>query len=247
MNSCPWRDFTDPEHIRSYISDRESYGKIIEEYEEKGDQGPMFIFNVTMQDHGGYSSEQIFSDEETVRLSGNPGHAVVEQYLSLLRKSDQSFQTLIDYFSKQEEPTIILLFGDHQPVAFSEFYDQNANRPEDYQQKYAVPFLLWANYDITEDDVDKISANYLSSYLLKTAGLEVTPYQDYLMGLYHQIPVINALFYMDNEYNVYSHADTSIYSDLIMEYKYVGYNNALDKKGKLKILFQLDKDRKLSK
>ena len=233
-------NFTDPEHIRSYISDRESYQKIIEEYEKKGDEGPMFIFNVTMQDHGGYSSEQIFSEEETVRLTEEKGYGDVEQYLSLLRKSDESFETLIDYFNNQEEPTIILLFGDHQPVVYSEFDQVYANPLEEYRHKYAVPFLLWANYDIAEDDVDKISANYLSSYLLKTAGLEGTAYNDYLMGLMKEVPVINALFYLDHEDNIYSQSDVSKYSDLITEYKYVGYNNALDKKGKLKQLFRID-------
>jgi phosphoglycerol transferase MdoB-like AlkP superfamily enzyme len=234
-------DFKDPEYIRHYISDRSSYQKIIEEYEAKGKDQPLFMFNVTMQDHGGYSSEQLFSEEESVKLTGMPGFETVEQYLSLQRKSDQAFQVLTDYFSKQKEPTIILMFGDHQPVAFSVFYDSEVNRPEEYRQKYTVPFLLWANYDISEDDVDNISANYLSSYLLKVAGLEKTSYNDYLWQLYQEIPVINAFFYIDNNNNIHSLSEDTEYSELIREYKEVGYNNALEKKDRLADYFYLKK------
>jgi hypothetical protein len=105
----------------------------------------------------------------------------------------------VNYFSEIEEPTIILLFGDHQPVAYSEFHNQQEKQLGEgiYQERYEVPFLIWANYVITEDDVDSISANYLSSYLLKTAGLKLTAYQKYLLQLRKEIPVINAHFYID--------------------------------------------------
>lgn len=233
-------DFDDPETIRSFISDRESYQKIIEQYEAKGEDKPLFIFNVTMQNHGGYSSAQVFDDANTVRLTDNPGHPEAEQYLSLLRQTDRDFEILVDYFSKVEEHTIVLLFGDHQPIAYSSFYDELASAgkltyPE--QNKYQVPFLIWANYDITEDDVDRISANYLSSYLLKTAGLQGTIYNDYLLKLYKEIPVINSLFYIDKENICHTYSEENAYSSLIKEYRMVGYNDALDKKEKRKEYF----------
>lgn len=237
-------DFINPEKIRSYISDRESYQKIIEQYEAKGKDQPLFIFNVTMQDHGGYNGSQIFSDEETVRLTNQKDCEDVEQYLSLLRASDQAFESLIDYFSKEEEHTIVLLYGDHQPIAFAKFHDElaaqaNAAASDLYQRKYSVPFILWANYDISEDDVDKISANYLSSYLLKTAGLEKTVYNDYLLELRESVPVINALFYIDKDNTFHQFSEATEYSDLISEYLCVGYNDALDLKNKKKEYFQL--------
>ena len=44
----------------------------------------------------------------------------VEQYLSLMRKSDDALKELITYFKKSDEPAIILVFGDHQ-CAFAGF------------------------------------------------------------------------------------------------------------------------------
>ena len=46
-----------------------------------------------------------------------------EQYLSLVKKTDNAFKQLTNYFSKVKEPTIIVMFGDHQPAVQSSFYD----------------------------------------------------------------------------------------------------------------------------
>ena len=230
-------NFENPQMIRSYISDRESYKMITRQYEEQGDQ-PLFIFNVTMQNHGGYSEERVFDEEETVRLTQLSGHPKVEQYLSLLRESDKALQYLVDYFSKEEEPTIILLFGDHQPVVFAALPNRTEGKQgmtlsELDRHRYAVPFMVWANYDITEDDVDNISANYLSSYLLRIAELPGTTYNEYLLQLQKELPVINAHFYITKEGDCYSLSEETVYSTRLKQYQYVGYNNALDKKGKL--------------
>jgi len=238
-------DFENPELIRSYISDRESYKKIIEQYETKGDNNPLFIFNVTMQNHGGYTEDKVVEEEDCVQLTGMPGYPKVEQYLSLVRQSDKAFQILTDYFSKQEEPTIILIFGDHQPVIYSDFHDAMMSAAGDdnfdvYQKKYMVPFIIWANYDIPEADIEKMSANYLSSYLLKIAGVRGTEYNKYLMELYEKLPVINGLFYIDEENQGYQIEEPSEYFFFIKEYQFIGYNNALDKKNRLDQLFGLE-------
>lgn len=233
------KDFIKPYTIRGYISDRESYRKIIDKYEAYKDKGPLFFFNVTMQNHGGYSSEQLFCDEETVRLEDYPGFGYVNQYLSLLRESDKAFAELVEYFRQQDEPVIILLFGDHQPVAYSGLYDIMPDLDKARQLKYKVPFVIWANYDIEEDYIEAMSANYLSSYLLELAGLEKTAYNSYLLQLYNEIPVINAQFYMDKQYRLHSLTDDSQYGKLLQEYKYIGYNNALDKKNRLKKYYYL--------
>ncbi|MFT4145908.1 MAG: LTA synthase family protein [Mobilitalea sp.] len=230
-------DFDNPSYIRSFISDHSSFQKVIEQYEAKKEDGPLFIFNVTMQNHGGYSSEQIFKEEDTVRLTEYDSYPEVEQYLSLVRATDEAFGELIEYFKQQQEPTIILMFGDHQPIAYADLYKDVISPEKEKDVKYRVPFIMWANYDIQEDDVDKISANYLSTYLLKTAGIPGTDYNNYLWGLHEQIPVINGLYYIDKSGLFHGFSDKTSDSELINDYKIVGYNNALDKDDQLKEYF----------
>lgn len=232
-------DFENPQLIRSYISDRDSYKKIIEEYETKGKENPLFIFNVTMQNHGGYSASKLFDEGNNVKLTNDLGHPEVEQYLSLLRETDKAFEVLVDYFSEQEEPTIILLYGDHQPIAYSDFY-RNDPAGSINQNKYKVPFVIWANYDIPEENIDKMSANYLSSYLLEVAGVQSTEYNQYLLELYKELPVITGMFYIDKENRQYRMNETSEYSSHLIEYQSIGYNNVFDKDDRVEQLYELN-------
>ena len=55
---------------------------------------------------------------------------------------------LTEYFSQQEEPVLILMFGDHQPSVEQAFLDQaygveeGAMSMEEYMNKFRVPFVL---------------------------------------------------------------------------------------------------------
>ena len=197
------------------------------------------MFNVTMQNHGGYTTDQsVFTSD--VKLTSTKGsYPKAEQYLSLLKKSDEAYEELIDYFTDYDEPTIICMFGDHQPNIEEEFYEEimgvdslDKLSLEDAQKRYVTPFVIWANYDIQEEYIDKLSVNYLSSYLLKVAGVKTTKYNDYLYSLSKQIPVINNLGYIGADGNYYENGEKSKYSDLIKKYKIIQYNNAFDKDNK---------------
>lgn len=106
------RDYSNPEKIRKYVSDRACYDKIIELYEEKSKNEPFFIFNVTMQNHSSYSEEfDNFTPDITVTDSKSK---TLNNYLSLMKLSDEALEYLFDYFSSVDEDTIIVFFGDHQ-------------------------------------------------------------------------------------------------------------------------------------
>ena len=95
-----------------------------------------------------------------------------------------------------EEPTLILLFGDHQPQVATNFYTDVLGTAPDTalaQKKQMVPFVLWANYDIPEAQGVELSLNYLSALLMDTANLPMTGYQKYLARLWEAAPVINTV------------------------------------------------------
>ncbi len=229
-------DFTNPEIIRKYISDRSSYDKIKELYETKEDGEKLFIFNVTMQNHSGYS--EIFdSFPISIHLTDIENHPSTENYLSLIRESDRAFQELVEYFSQEEEDTIILMFGDHQPndyvaecIASLTGTAQEDRSLEESQNRYIVPFVIWANYDIEEQSSVQLSVNYLSSLLLETAGLPATQYQQYLSRLSETLPVVTANVCIDSDGNYYAIAekDESPYADLLDQYWRFQYNHMFD-------------------
>ena len=243
-------DFQDRAYMRGdertgYVTDRCDYENLIRWYEEKEEGQPLFLFNVTMQNHSAYQMAWTNLPKE-VWLTGELENRfqTVNQYLSLVYQSDQAFEDLIDYFSQVEEPTMILLFGDHQPQVATNFYtDVLGTNPDtaDAQKKQMVPFVLWANYDIPEAQGVELSLNYLSALLMDTANLPMTGYQKFLSQLWETAPVINTVGIGDAQGNWYGE-NAALPEELdgaIEDYKVLLYNNVFDKKDRVESFFTL--------
>lgn len=191
-------DYLIPHYVRQYISDESCVEKLIEFYETKEEGKPLFAFNVTMQNHGGYQdSYDNFTPDITVTDMQNFS---LNQYLSLIRLSDQALEELVTYFSQVDEKTVIVFFGDHQPgdaVAYSILAKNGMqwNNLDEEEQKlrYQVPYVMWANYDIDAETGADTSANYLAAEVLERAGVPLSSYQSYLMDLKEEYPVLSAV------------------------------------------------------
>lgn len=231
--------------LRRYVCDDYDY-RVVEDLYEKRDQSkPFFIFNVTMQNHGGYAETYLNFHQSIYATNLMGTYRKANQYLSLVKESDKAFEKLIDYFSKVEEPTIICMFGDHLPSLESGFYQEVMGKNldeltlEEEELRYRTPFFIWANYDIPEATIDQISANYLSTLLLQVAGLEMTDYNRFLASLYQRLPVINTVGYADSEGNYYGQSQSSEYDDLLELYDHMNYNNLIDRKNRLSGFYRL--------
>ena len=125
-------------------------------------------------------------------------------------------------------------------------YGKNAGSltNEELMNKYRTPFIIWANYDIKETTIDKMSANYLSAYIMKEAGLETSPYQKFLLKLRKKLPVLTAMGCFDKNGKYYESALESPYSDMVKEYQILQYNNLIDTKHTVDSFFYLDEKQK---
>lgn len=192
------KDWGNPVKIRKYVSDQSCYDKIIELYEQKDANTPFFLFNVTMQNHSSYSEEyDNFHPDITVEGTSSK---ILPNYLSLIKLSDQALENLIEYFSKADEDTVIVFFGDHQPSnsVAAPVWKLNGRSgdsltEEEEARRYKVPFIIWANYDIEAASNVETSANYLGSHVLRAAGLPLYDYRNYLSQLEGQYPVLTAI------------------------------------------------------
>lgn len=201
-------DFKNPLIYRKYISDQSDIEKVIELYEQDT-QTPLFLFNVTMQNHSSYSD--VFDNfTPQIEVEGSESTAL-NQYLSLLRESDKTLEQLISYFDAVDDPTIIVFFGDHQPTdsVVSPIYKLNGKKvselsEEELYLRYQVPYIIHANYDIEEAQNVPMSSNYLGVKTLETAGLALTDYQQFLVKQYEEYPSISILRFVDGSGNVYS-------------------------------------------
>ena len=232
------------EYIREYPDDLSTYKNIIDLYENRDKNKKFFNFTLTMQNHGSYTDETF---QNTI-IANNGEYPRLNQYLSLIKIADNAFEYLIEYFSKQEEPTIIVMFGDHQPYVEDEFYDkllesyEDTNSKDVIEKKYITPFIIWANYDIDEkkySNITDISVNYLASLVLDVAGLQKTPYLSFLDNLRKDIPIITGNGYMDKTGNYHDFDEKNQYTKLINNYYSLQYNNMFDNSDKIPYLFEV--------
>ena len=211
-----------------YVSDDSDFRQVIWEFEHKQEGTPLFLFNVTIQNHGAYTVEDYPAE---VTVEDAPGvYPKAEQYLTLANKTDEAFRQLVEYFEQQTEPTIIVMFGDHQPSVEQEFLDMAYGVSEDgmtmeqYMDKFQVPFVIWANYPLTGEKPGITSLNFLAQYVLRDAGIQTSAFGSYLWNLTKTIPAMTFAGYFDSEGNAYSHLETTEMTDLIRQYQTVQYN-----------------------
>ncbi len=226
-------EFVGAKKVRGLISDEADYDKMIDLYEQQKGDKPFVMFNVTMQNHNPYTKKSSF--KEPIKVTSFQADPEVEQYLSLIHESDAALQKLIAYYEKQPEQAVIVFFGDHQPHLPDSFYFQMTGKipagftKEEALKKYEVPFLIWANYDITEKEIDHISLNYLSTEMAVDTGQSMSAYQCFLQAMQQEISSLsdNGCYDAEGRYYTLEEAPESM-QQWIREYKILQYYMLFD-------------------
>lgn len=242
-----FRAYENVSFIKTRTSDMGDFKRMIDEDSRR--VTPTFFHNVTMQNHGGYefntNGESVVVDEkyEDVRE--------LVKYETLLAKTDEAFEMLINHYRESEEPVVICMYGDHLPTMPEDFvaklmeagFDSEKNDTENQERRFKVPFVLWANssaQDLLEQDettkayiqgTDVVtSANYLGVITRKLAGLPISAFDKYMLLMRQEIPVINESGYIaGNEWHPGN--DDSIYQEKLLEYSKIQYAGMFDIEG----------------
>ena len=240
-------DITRIEDLMTYVrcvpSDYGTYLNILEKLNNKEENRPQFSFTITMQNHGSYAYDGEDFDSSINFQNLSKEYPYARQFVNLMAYSDESLKYLIEQIEEFDEPTIILFFGDHQPKVETEFVYEILSQHENpdslivQEKKYVTPFMIWANYDIEEENVEDISANYLSTLLFETANLPLTPYMQFLSDLRKEIPVITANCYIDKNGIYHTFDEVNEYTEFLKEYEYLEYNNVFDTSNTIKNIF----------
>ena len=179
------------EPTNGFLKDSVAFDKIKEQFEKKPADKPLFAYLVTMQNHGGYTSNVPGKIKVLNETNGDDQGA--SHYVNLLKKSDEDLKRLVEYFKAYKEPTILCIFGDHQPQNYDVFM-KLIKSGGDYTNKdvFYTPLTIWANYDIDEEKDLDISVNQLTPYLLeKAGGIKLSAYQKYMLDIHKDYPIIS--------------------------------------------------------
>lgn len=201
--------FRNPETKREYITDKEVVKKLINEYEQSDDK-PLLAHIVTMQNHAPYNNENIIDNthiKDNKDLS-KENKQIINTYIDGLKDSDEALKYLVDYFSKIEEPTIILYYGDHIPLlgknqsAFLELNYFNENDDENTIKYYHTPFMMWNNYGLESKQYEYLDSSYLGAIMLENINYNNDEYFNLLNKYKEQIKGFTKNVYIDKDNNI---------------------------------------------
>lgn len=220
------------EKLRSYVSD-EAFYREVDLILDQNDS-PLFLFGITMQNHGGYEYENF---EEPIQITSPEGeYPLATQYINLIRESDRALEEFIGRCSQRDEPMIVIFFGDHLPRIENDLLNKlTAERLDgsaaDTLDKYTTPFCIWANFDLNKKDLVEdgslISVSLLQSQLFAAAGLPQSDYIDCLTQLSEAWPVVSAGCLVDGSGVSYATAE----DPLLQDYAYFQYALLRDRLG----------------
>lgn len=191
-------------YVGNYVTDAELIQEIIESYETSSKEKNKFIFAVSMQNHTPYGAGNYSSYDIEIEFLEKVSQSEKDAYLAYtqgVHDADIAFRKLVDYFDNVDEPTIIVMFGDHLPGINSL---KNIYYEDDNLKKHQTPYYIYTNYEIEDDKhfEENISAANLGLKILEMSNIEMPWYYRYIQSIYEEYPVITNQFIINNQNNI---------------------------------------------
>lgn len=221
-------DIQNPEIKGEYISDNEFANQVIKEFENKNNSN-IFIFGVTMQNHMPYKNKKYDHYDITIQSDylTDAENMELKNYIQGVYDGDKMYSKLVEYLRTQNEPTVLLMFGDHLPTFES---GEKIYSKIKYLDYYSTPYILWANYDIDNAYIKtRMSPSSLSISLLNLCNIELPWYLKTFEKLYNLYPSINNQFVIDAEGKIFEPKQIEN-TDLINDCRIIQYDLLIKKK-----------------
>ncbi|MGN4426438.1 LTA synthase family protein [Bacillus cereus group sp. MYBK30-1] len=226
-----------------YISDLSMSKEIITELEKQ--KKPTFVHAVTMQNHFPFTEGRFGENQiEISGLENEESKAELETYTEGLRRSDEALQYLIEQLDNLDRPTLLVFFGDHLPSLgtnkslYKETgYITNEKTPSERLAMAQTPLLMYANFDIPNDNLGLVSPIYFSNLVLDYAGLNKVPFYQFLSKLYEEIPVLRDELKIGKDREAIKSL-TAKQKEMLKQYELIQYDLLIGKQYSKDILFK---------
>lgn len=179
-----------------YVSDRTLVNEVIDRFENRESDAPVFMQITTMENHQPYTAEKYsYSSglDYTCESLNDSEREVLDALLTGLNHADAALGELVDYFEACGEPVMIVFYGDHLPSMTlsdaSTLYstlgsvptvDSLQWTPDELKEMLSTDYLIWTNYE-TEPEADCAESSVLlGANVFARAGLDRSPYFHWL-------------------------------------------------------------------
>lgn len=226
---------------RPYQTDSASYKDFQALYEAMPEDQPRFAFLVSIQSHGDYDLNDASLDIVHAATDYGEYDAVMDEFLSCMRMSDEAVTELCAYFTNLYEETgrkvVVALAGDHAPSFVDHVADKTIAPQNELQiLERSTPFFIWANYPLENidaavsevDPLNRMDMVMLAPTIAQQAGLPLSTFYQYMLEMKQVTPVFTgANDYMTPdghtaEFGADETLDAWVHGYLNLEYNNVG-------------------------
>lgn len=146
--------------LHAGLSDASTYDHIIQMLNENAE--PQFIFDVTIQNHGGYDAIDIPEDYlvpgATDALAEDAAlQTWATEHLGLINASDQALESFLTRLTQLDRKVAVVFFGDHQPGfsgAINDMIFPGEDELAHNTRLYETTYFMWTNYKVVGTDID---------------------------------------------------------------------------------------------
>lgn len=201
-------DFQGAPVFHNGVTDLATYQKILELIQSS--DKPMFITDITMQNHTGYDKNNIPADRLTNYQLKNVSayeNAEFNEYVSCIKASDEDLNTFIQELRQLNKPVVLVFYGDHQPNISSNYLNDSVYPNEDKSslshqlRAFKTQYFIWANYDVAgtpaKSTNKEMSIGYLSSYMMELIGAPLSNHQKANLQTMLKMPFLTLMGYSD--------------------------------------------------
>ena len=130
--------------------------------------GRDMIYTISVQGHGKYPAEQVLQNP-VIEVTAAPSEELkwkYEYYVNQIYEMDQFVKALTDTLAKREEPTVLVMYGDHIPALDMTEDDLESGN------LYGTQYLIWDNMGLKKDD-ENLHAYQLAAHVMEMLDMQV--------------------------------------------------------------------------
>lgn len=227
----------------TYYSDESLMNDIYDQLKTTSKDNYKFIMAASGQNHFPYLDKYKESDYDVKIKSTKYDKEATEMFRSYAQgiyDADKALNLLYKKIQDLDTPTIVVMFGDHQP-----FMTKKDNTSDYLQNSYfntndeiindirlhTTKAIILANFKLdTSDNLEFINSSYLGAYVLNKMDLKVSDYFKFIDYSRKTIPVFNRSVIYNSKTNTYTKMDQATKQEkgAINNYKNVQYYKFFD-------------------
>ncbi|MEQ5207803.1 MULTISPECIES: LTA synthase family protein [Proteus] len=154
------------------ISTQDMLGYIEEVLKKRTDK-PLFIFSLTMYEHGPYDESHTDDYQITGQTKSSNAPGKFSHYMEKIITSDPAIKDFSNFVAQREKPTMFLYFGDHQPNIELNNYQSPFTNPAHITQ-FTLRDNLTQGASLSTGELTDIS--FLGGMILERARLPLSPF-----------------------------------------------------------------------